>query len=55
MIVYPHFVPNAAEIRLGGVAVARGDGPKEDSGLYGLVLRGVLEVLKIMTGKDVVI
>ena len=55
MIVYPHYVPNAAEIRLGGVAVARGDGPKEDCGLYGLVLRGVLQVLKIMTGKDVVI
>ena len=55
MIVYPHYVPNAAEIRLGGVPVARGDGPKEDSGLYGLVLRGVLQVLKIMTGKDVVI
>jgi len=46
MIVYPHLVANAAEIRLGGVAVARGDGPKEDCGLYGLVLRGVLDSLK---------
>jgi hypothetical protein len=44
-----------AEIRFGGVVVVRRDGPKEDTGLYGLVLRDVLEVLKIMTGKDVVV
>jgi hypothetical protein len=55
MTVFRHSVTNAAEIRFGGVAVARRDGPKQDTVLYGLVLRDVLEVPKIMTGKDVVV
>ena len=50
--MFPHYIRNAGEIRMGGVAAARGDGEKEDSSLYGMVLRGLMEVFKIMTGKD---